>query len=291
MTYAATPVESRLAGQYDATATAFSLSAPYYDADQARNRVARWSRRRSLRELDRAFKAGDMLLELGCGTGDEAIHLARRGASVLATDAAPAMVAMLSAKLRAEPGSVRERISSLVMPAGTIASLLDEHGPNSFDGAYSSFGPLNCEPDLGPIAASLSELVRPGGRVVLSLINRYCPWETLWYLAARRPRAAFRRWAGRANATVRGEWQETRVAVYYWSSREVERTFNRHFRPVRRIALPCFLPPQYLSALLDSRPALFKLLASMDRKLASKWPFNSLGDHTLFEFTRRPETC
>jgi SAM-dependent methyltransferase len=288
MTYAPARAENGLTEHHNATAQAFSLSAPYYDADQARNRVARWSRARSLQILDKAFMPGDHVLELGCGTGEEAIHLARRSISVVATDAAPAMLNVLNAKLTRNERAISERITPLLLPAGRTGSLVERFGRHSFDGAYSSFGPLNCEPDLAPIEDALADLVKPGGRMVLSLINRYCPWETAWYLAKGQPREAFRRWSGRAEATVRGQWQQTRIPVYYWSNRHVENLFHPNFRVVRRMALPWLLPPQYLDGLLKGRPRLFKLLASVDRRLASIWPFNSQGDHTLFEFVRRP---
>jgi SAM-dependent methyltransferase len=198
------------------------------------------------------------------------------------------MLDVLNAKLANQEKAVSERITPILIPAGRIGTFVEWFGKHSFDGAYSSFGPLNCEQDLAPIADALADLVKPGGRVVLSLINRYCPWETIWYLAARRPKEAFRRWSGRAEATVRGQWQQTRIPVYYWSNAHIEDIFRPNFRVVRRMAIPWLLPPQYLDGLLKGRPTLFKLLASIDRRLSPIWPFNSLGDHTLFELVRRP---
>ncbi len=229
MTYAPARTEDGLTERHNVTAQAFSLSAPYYDADQARNRVARWSRARSLQVLDRAFAPGDHLLELGCGTGEEAIHLARRAVYVVATDAASEMLNMLNAKLAHNNRVISERITPILLSAGKIGTLVERFGRYSFDGAYSSFGPLNCEPDLAPIADALTDLVKPGGRIVLSLINCYCPWEIAWYLAKGRPKEAFRRWSGRAEATVRGEWQHTRISVYYWSNRQVEKSLPAQF--------------------------------------------------------------
>ena len=183
---------------------------------------------------------GTRVLELGCGTGAEAIHLAGRGVHVVATDAAPAMIAALAAKLA--PGGpaapLAGGITPLVLPAGRAGDLVDRYGRGAFDGAYSSFGPLNCEPNIAPVAAALAALVRPGGRVVLSLlINRYCLWETAWYLRAGQSGPAFRRWPGRAAATVRGAWQEERITIFYWTPGAVERVFH-HFAPGAAWACP-----------------------------------------------------
>jgi len=52
---------------------------------------------RALRELvwvrmDRLFKPGERILELGCGAGEDAVHLARRGVHVTALDASARMI-------------------------------------------------------------------------------------------------------------------------------------------------------------------------------------------------------
>ena len=88
-----------------AAASAFGHAAPLFEQDEALNPLARWTRRRSLAALDAAFGPGDRVLELGCGTGLEAVHLARRGVQVVATDAAPGMIAILQAKVTASGSS------------------------------------------------------------------------------------------------------------------------------------------------------------------------------------------
>lgn len=268
---------------------AFSLYAPHYDAEQSTNMLARWQRRESLRVLARSFKPGARLLEIGCGTGEEALVLARRGVSVMATDAAEGMIEQLRAKLArlAPQDPVRHLVAPRVLEASRIVELSRECGRGAFDGVYSSFGPLNCETNIAGVAASLAELVRPGGRVVISLINRYCAWEVLWHLARLEPNAAFRRWGGYSLSTVRIGWQEMRVPVYYWTPRFVERTFHPHFRLLRVRALTWALPPMYLSGWVARHPRLFTLLARLERRYSGKWPFNVLGDHVLLVLERR----
>jgi SAM-dependent methyltransferase len=267
---------------------AFSRAAPLFDADEAVNPLARWTRRRSLATLDAAFGAGQRVVELGCGTGIEATHLAERGVTVVATDISPGMIAALTAKLA--PGGpaahLATRIQPVLLPARQIADLVPQYGPASFDGAYSSLGPLNCEPSLAPVAAGLSVLVRPGGRLVFSILNRFCAWETAWYLRARQPGKAFRRWSGHAEATARGAWQEERFTCMYWTPAVIARTFQPHFRVVRRQGLPWLLPPLYLDGLVGRAPRLFRRLARLDRRYATTWPAYTLGDHLLIEFER-----
>jgi SAM-dependent methyltransferase len=277
---------------HDAVARAFSLSAPLYDADQISNPIARWTRARNLALLSSLFKPGDRVLELGCGTGVEAIYLARRGVTVVATDPAQAMIAEVQSKL-AEGGSAHDvagRITPLVLAARDVWLLIESYGPQAFDGAYSSFGPLNCEPDLAPVADALAALVRPGGRVLISVINRYCLWEAAWYLATGKPRVAFRRWGGRAGATVRADWPHEKITIFYRTPGSMRRAFGAHFRLERTLALPWLLPPQYLAGLVRRSPRLFRWLARVDRALAGTWPFHSLGDHCVLVLSRTPPT-
>jgi SAM-dependent methyltransferase len=239
--------------------------------------------------LESAFAAGSRVLEIGCGTGVEAIHLARYGVQVVATDAAPGMIEAVRSKLA--PGGEAQVVSGSVEPVVLAAAELAELAVNAttsqFDGAYSSFGPLNCEPDLQQVLDDLAQLVRPGGRVVISLLTRYCLWETVWYLLHGDAAAAFRRWDGHAHATVRDRWREVRVPVYYWSTSEVRAKVKKHFLIERQMALPWLLPPQYLDGLARRFPRVFRAMARVDRRLASMWPFFSLGDHYLVVLVRR----
>ena len=267
---------------------AFSRAAPLYDADEEGNVMARWTRRRSLSILLKAFKPGDRILEIGCGTGIEAVQLARHGIRVVATDAAPGMITTLSAKL-SERGPARDlagMIEPVLVPAQRLDDLVARYGEGAFDGAFSSMGPLNCIPDLQPVADALARLVRPGGRVVLGVLNRYCLWETAWYVRALQPKIAFRRWGGAAEATSRPDWQEEKFTCYYWHRGRIERAFKPHFRVSRREGLPWLMPPLYLDGLLKRAPRLFRVIARLDRRYAHVWPAYDIGDHLLIRFER-----
>jgi SAM-dependent methyltransferase len=271
-----------------ATTAAFSNSAATYDYDESKNRVARWTRAENLSYLRAIYRPSENLLELGCGTGTEALQLARAGSHIVATDAAPGMISKLQQKLaQGTNQDIADHIMTYVLPASEVNSLEKEIGIGGFDGAFSSFGPLNCEPDLAPVASALGRLVRPGGKVVISLLGRFCLWETAWYLAHGKPAKAIRRWGGQAEATVRGEWQAERIKVYYWSADHVERTFSDDFKLTDRSALPWMLPPQYLSGIFRGRSRLFRMLAAAEKRTARYWPANVLGDHIRFTFVRK----
>jgi SAM-dependent methyltransferase len=266
-------------------ATAFSAIASDYDAAYGPqgNAVMTWMRVESLVLLEAIFPVGSRLLELGCGTGEEAVALAVAGREVVATDVAPRMAAIARAKaLRAGVG---DRVRVAALPAGDIGALRPRR---PFDGGYASFGGLNCEPDLPAVGAALARLIRPGCAFVTSIMGRTCLFEMLWYLAHLRPRRAFRRLGGGWRLVpVAGEGaRQVAVPTRYLTVRQVASAFP-DFAVERVLALPLLLPPPYADSLYRRHAGLFGRLAHVDRRLRERPLMRHLGDHTVIVLRRR----
>jgi SAM-dependent methyltransferase len=271
---------------YLGTAQAFDQVAPGYDAAYAPegNAVMGWLRQESLTLLREVFPPGSRLVEVGCGTGEEAVRLAAEGRTVLATDISPAMAARTLAKARM--AGLSGRVQALALPAGRLSALRPSV---PFDGAYASFGSLNCEPDLVGVARGLAHLLRPGTAFVCSVMGRWCPFEMAWFLAHGRPSLAFRR--------LRGGWQSARVtgdggaqvdvSVRYLSAADISRIFVPGFSVERTLALALLLPPPYLDHLYRQWRPLFRRLEPWDRRLRGRWPWQFLGDHVALVLRKR----
>jgi SAM-dependent methyltransferase len=232
-----------------------------YDAVWTTTAVGRAQRNLAWRDMDPLFEAGDRILDIGCGTGEDAAHFAARGALVCATDASPAMVE--SARARGGFAAESCRAEDLATLGGT------------FDGAISNFGALNCVEDLAGVANSLAGLVRPGGRVAICLLGRCCAWETIYYGVRFRFGKAFRRWAGRASA---GE-----ITVSYPTLAEVRAAFAEGFELQRWTGIGLLVPPSYVKL----PAALVSALAACDRWLARMPLLRALADHRLFVLVRK----
>lgn len=107
---------------------------------------------------------GKRVLDVGCGGGILADSMARKGADVLGIDlAAKALrVAQLHA-LEAQTGNVHYREVSV--------EALAKEQPASFD-AVTCMEMLEHVPDPSSVVRACSELVKPGGWVFFSTINR-----------------------------------------------------------------------------------------------------------------------
>ena len=267
-------------GSYGDLARAFDAVAPTYDRlyGPEGNAVMAWMRRESLAMLLDTFPTGSRLLELGCGTGVEAIELARAGRSVVATDVSPGMVAQVQAKAAA--AGLERVVTAVVKPSAQVGDLASL-GP--FDGAYASFGVLNAEPDLVGVVEALAELLPRGAAFVTSVMSHVCLWELAWYGLHLQPRQALRRWRRWGLAPV-GEGQS--VPTQFYRPMTLAARFRPAFHVERKFALPLVLPPPYLDALFRRRRSLFGKLEALERRVRGWFPLYALGDHFVMVLRR-----
>jgi len=138
----------------------FGRVAPRYDLlnHLLSGSLDRLWRRRSARSLAAALPAAGRVLDLCCGTGDQAEALRRRGLRVVAADFCLPMLALARPKF-AQPGGRRPE----PINADALALPFPAAG---FDGATVSFGLRNVA-DLDGALAELARVLRPGGELAV----------------------------------------------------------------------------------------------------------------------------
>jgi SAM-dependent methyltransferase len=261
------------------TRDAFDSVAADYDGPRGNNELIQDMRSEMWRWLAANFEPGERLIDLGCGTGLDAVHLANLGYRVTATDWSPLMVERTAA--RAAVQQVSDRVRALNIGAHELRRL-EETG--AYDGAYSNLGPLNCVPDLGDVARECARVLRPGGKLVFTVIGRYCPWEVAHYLRRGRWARAKVRFA--RNAVPVGMNHHT-IWTRYYSPREFFRAFKSDFTLEHHRGLCVFAPPPYLTGVRERHPRLHERLWSLDRRV-SGWPLiRGIGDHFLMVMKKR----
>jgi ubiquinone/menaquinone biosynthesis C-methylase UbiE len=185
---------------------AFDRLASTYDELWSSSPNGRVQREAVWRRIDGLFRPGDRILDLGCGIGDDAVHFMERGTEVMAVDASAEMVRIARSR----------GVEAFSCQLSAISS--------QFDGAISNFGMLNCVERLEPVAADLGRLIRPGGKLAICVIGRFCLRETCRYALEARFDKAFRR------LRPGGTMASFGVHVRYPSVRRIQRAFARHFR-------------------------------------------------------------
>jgi SAM-dependent methyltransferase len=204
--------------------TAFDALAADYGRLWSEAARGRSQRAQAWREIDPLFQAGDCVLDLGCGTGDDALHLAGRGVAVVGIDASEKMVEIARGR---GVDARRMDLADGTWVEAHVGTL--KRAPREYAGAISNFGALNCIEDLRPVAAGLARLARPGGAVAICMMGRFAPVETIRFLARLEWRKAARRWSGRAR------WRG--IEVFYHSSRQIRSAFAADFVFQKRVSI------------------------------------------------------
>jgi ubiquinone/menaquinone biosynthesis C-methylase UbiE len=260
-----------------AAGAAFDRIAQTYDGRFTDSLIGRAQRAAVWKVLTRTFRTRQNILELNCGTGEDAVFLAGQGITVFALDASRQMIARAQQRLRHNSPQLPIVFSEL--PTERIGDLRPER---QFDGAFSNFSGLNCVADLGVVASSLAVLVKQDGCLVLCFSTRFCLIEILYYLAIGEWRKALRRCKGYSEVTI----DDVRFTVYYPTIRQIRRHFKPHFRLRSCTGIGVTVPPSYLEGWARRHPSFFRVLSRLDGRLARLPILRSTGDHVLLSFVK-----
>jgi ubiquinone/menaquinone biosynthesis C-methylase UbiE len=263
------------------TQEAFDSVAAEYDGPRGNNALIQDMRAEMWHCLEATFAPGSRLVDLGCGTGLDAVHMAQLGHHVTATDWSPQMVARTCERAMQE--GTAARVQALAVGAHELQRL---SGDGAFDGAYSNLGALNCVPDLSKVSRECARLLKPYGTLVFTVVGRVCPWEIVYY-------------------TFKGQWARVKVRfehdavpvgmnrrtvwTRYYTPREFYRAFEKEFILERLRGLCLFAPPPYLSGFRERYSRWYQGLWRIDR-FSAGWPLlREMGDHFLIVMRKRTD--
>ena len=260
-------------------AAPFDSIAARYDETFTHSAIGRAQRNSVWRELDRAFPSGSRVLEIGCGTGYDACHLASRGVEVTACDPSTEMIVVATSRVEAE--DLQELVHPKILRAEEVASL---HEHSSFDGAFSNFGALNCVPDIRRLARDLAVLLKPGANLLLCWMGSFCAWEVLWYLAQGDRKNAFRR--SKKDGVSARLADDASIRVHYPSVNELALAFAPSFtvRSIKGVGV--FVPPSYVEPWAQRHPRLLNFFEYADSQVSPLPGLRSMGDHVLMRLQR-----
>ena len=247
---------------------AFNLHAPAYDSRFAHSAAGQAMRESVWTAVEKIIGPEGSLLDLGCGTGEDAIHFAQRGSSVTAVDIAPDMIAALITKVRA--AGLSGRIDARVSDLESLEPL-----PEPVDAVFSNFGAINCVGDLKALSDLTSKTLRPGGHLILVSMGKLYPLETVAFLAKGDIRGAFRRFGNTHLATVEGR----QFPVWYYSPRRFQQALGGDFFLIQRLGIRAVLPVPGLEHLERYLP--LRLLEGLDAALTRCRFTAALADHYL----------
>ncbi|MDX1664072.1 MAG: class I SAM-dependent methyltransferase [Candidatus Promineifilaceae bacterium] len=256
-------------------ARAYDAIAADYDRQVAGDA---WVRRQLRQHYLRIFTPGARILDVGCGTGLETLFLARQGMVVTGLDVSPGMLAHLRTKAGARGLSAQITL----VEGGTMR--LADCPRATFDGIISTFAVLNTVADLHPFAANAAGLLRPEGRLIIHLLNRFSVWE--WIRALRHGPVAPSRFSHSQRTFIVGG--EPLLHHLYTADEAYRRFFAPHFVLCERYGMGVLRPPPTLRFASGSGVAL---VGRLERWLRRYRPFCNWGRFFVLDLQKRPRAA
>lgn len=263
--------------EYAPAAQVFDRLAPEYDSTFTFSAIGRAQRDVVWQRVLATFTPGSHILELNCGTGEDALFLTKSGMRVTACDASAGMIRQAHNRMAAERPDAA--IEFLVMETENLCALPDNL---KFDGVFSNFSGLNCVRDLRGVAQQLAKRVELGAPLLLCLSTRYCLWEIAYFMLHGNWRKALRRCGGSTRACLR----DLAFEVYYPSPVELRRAFVPWFHLQSVTGVGITVPPSYLESWAEAHPRLLAMLGHIDARIRECPGVRILGDHMLVQLER-----
>ncbi len=261
------------------SANAFSGQAPVFDEIYGGDTIISYKRERVRRHVMRRAKPGSSMLELNCGTGEDAIYFGGRGFKVHATDISAGMLYQLVQKVSAH--KMNKRISYELCSYTNLAELKHK---GTYDLIFSNFAGLNCTGELDKVLASLSPLLNPCGLVTLVILPKFCVWEAL-LLFRGKFRTAFRRFFSGNGRKARVEG--TYFKCWYYNPSYVIKRMRKDFELVGLEGLCTIVPPSYIEGFAEKRPKAYQFLRKWENRLKTKWPWRVIGDYYIISLRKK----
>lgn len=254
----------------------FDVLAAGYDTSFSQSLTGRAQRTASRVWLQHflLYKGPLRILEINCGTGDDALWLSSLGHYVIATDQSARMIQ------EAEHKSAQTTLP--VKPTFITAGfdqLGDTLASQRFDLIFSNFAGLNCVAphELVSLTKTLQELLTDDGHLAAVIFGKYCWWETCYYLLKADAHNAFRRWKRKpAIAQLAGDVFQP---VFYYSVPAFVKSLHPLLLMEKR-PVGLFIPPSYMEHSMRKHTRFFGLLVKLEKMIRRSSIGSSLADHT-----------
>ncbi|HOI01016.1 MAG TPA: class I SAM-dependent methyltransferase [Bacteroidales bacterium] len=253
----------------------------YYDDDAGDFDERYWKNpvlqriRQEFREKVKQYPFTNML-EIGYGTGLDLVHFAKThpGVRVAGIDISGEMCRITRDKIS------RHKLSNATAEKGSVEDLEGLFPGQKFDMVYVFFGALNTVQNLELATDYLYSITLPGGKLVMSFVNKYYLAGMLIEMLKFRFRAAFSR--------LKPEWGGYSPTKYLpskcFSDQEIRRAFKK-FQMLQENGYSILHPAWYYHGLNMKLGRFRRVLWDADRCL-NKTPLWRFGEYSLFVFQK-----
>lgn len=219
------------------------------------------------------------ILEINCGTGYDAVLLAKAGHTVTATDISGEMIRVAKTKAADHNVSIRFEQAAFSQLSSTFSG-------QQFDMLFSDFGGLNCaaESELQQLSKTFGTLLKPGGRLFVVVMGTRCVWEQFYFLLKGDKQNAYRRLAKQGAPTTIGNVHFT---TYYYSPARFAALMGTGFTVEKIRSVGLFVPPSYLEPFFKKHRLLLKTLNWLDKIVAGFAFTANYADHYVLVLKKK----
>jgi len=256
----------------------FDVSAKNYDHAFTFSQIGRAQRSRVHQFLEKNILEAKSLsvLELNCGTGEDARFFSEKGHQIIATDISEEMIqAALSKNIK---GSVR-------FVQHDMTTITEDTFQKKFDLIFSNFGGLNCLPEeeLKEMMQKIDKLLNPLGKIALVIMPKHCLWETFYFLMKGNWKKATRR---NTKKSVMANVDGVEVSTWYYNPKDIVTLAKNQFRTLAIKPIGMTIPPSYLEPYFKDKKSFFRLLVRMESMFAARF-WAKYADHYLVAFQKK----
>lgn len=252
----------------------FDALAQAYDREFTHTRIGIMQRNRVRHFLQPFINYAQLnILEINCGTGEDALWLAARGHRVWASDISEEMIAV-----------AKQKTAEVKFQVAAFSELREKYKGQQFDIIFSDFAGLNCinAQELKQLNEDFYQLLAPKGKLILVVLGKKCFWERMYFTLKGDRQKANRR-QGEALAQL---GHQATQPTFCYSVKELQHIFSSfEFEKSRPVGL--FIPPSYLESWLQRFRLIVPLINLLELLLAHFSFFSDHADHTFVVFEKK----
>jgi SAM-dependent methyltransferase len=206
------------------------------------------------------------ILEVNCGTGEDAKRWSNLNKAVKSTDISPKMIELAKSKF--------PKIDFETLDIKEIKNYQE-----NYDLLFSNFGGLNCLPKekVQIFFTDVHKQLPDHGLMILVIMGKKCLWDRVFL-------------------TLKGKWNDrnrrntesfidvnvdrTPVKTWYYSPKDIKTLASSQFEVEEVNPIGLFVPPSFLANRFKNKKGLMKFLEFLDRLFSFRFLAN-YADHYL----------
>jgi len=258
----------------------FDHIAKNYDTDFTHSEIGKLQRKSVYKYLEK-LPSKLNILELNCGTGEDALWFSQRGNTVLATDISEEMIKVARAKTK-EIDTIKIKQLDIKNLHVILSNSETFREKPQFDLIFSNFGGLNClnKQELQDFFVSVSKILSKNGKIILVIMPKNTLWESLYFLFKGHFKNVFRR---NTNEVINVNVEGKDVKTWYFNPREIKKSGYNSFKLVKTRPIGFFIPPSYLEKYFKKHKRFLSILDMLEKQIGKLGFLSRFSDHYLIE--------